>query len=99
MVQQGDGLVRRLVDGELDVRQHLAAPALGHEQRAALPGGVEGEALGVDEPDPGVHRIDTEPGEGQVEEGDRGMDHDRHLPGHDPGILGQQGHRALGHRR
>ncbi len=99
VVQDGDRLVRGRLDGELHVGQDLPAPALRHEERAALTGRIDREPLRVDDPNPGVDRIDTQSGESQVEKGDRRMDDDRDLAGHDPGFLGQQHHGAFGHHR
>ena len=76
VVEDGDRFGRARLHRQLDVRQHGRAPALGHQQRPALPGGVDGEGLAVDDPDTGRHRVDPKPVEGQIEEGHRRM-HDQ----------------------
>ena len=43
------------------------------KQRAPLPGGALGEAVGIDQPDPVVERIDAEADPRQVQEGDAGQ--------------------------
>ena len=74
-----------VVPGQLDVGQHLPAVALGHEQRAPLPGRLHGEGGAVHQPDPGGHRIDPQPVPGQVHERRGG----HHLDAH-PSVVSQQ---------
>ena len=44
-------------------------PALADEQRPGVAGGLDGEALRVDEPDAGLDRVDAEPRPGELAEG------------------------------
>ena len=67
----------RPTEGQLDVGEHVDGVALGDQQRAALAGGLDREALAVDQPHPGRDRIDAEAGPGQVEERQRRHDLDR----------------------
>ena len=57
-----------LVEGQLDLGEHVGRVALGHQQRPALAGGVDPEPLAVDHPHAAGDRIDAQAGPGQVEE-------------------------------
>ena len=85
---------RRAVDGELDLRQHVAGVALGHQQGPPLARRLHREPMPVDEADAGRHRVDPQPGPRQV--GER-------QPGHqldvDPLVGQQQLDGPLGHQR
>ncbi len=85
------GRTGRRLHRELDVGQHGRAPALRHQQRAPLAGRLDGERLAVDQPQPGSHRVDAQPGAGQVEEGQRPDAPPRRPPGQHCGVLGPAG--------
>ena len=53
-LQHHDGLVGLDVDGQLDVRQHVAPVALGDEQRPPLARGLDREPPAVDQADAGA---------------------------------------------
>ena len=63
--------VGAVVDGELDVGQHVALVALADEERTALAGRLGREAPAVDQPDAERDRIDAEARPRQVEERQR----------------------------
>ena len=62
------GVGGRVVDRQLDVGQHPLVVAVGHEQRAPLPGRRDREAVPVDQPDALLERVDAEAHPRQVEE-------------------------------
>jgi hypothetical protein len=57
----------RQIEGELDLREHGTAVALGHEEGAALPGHIDAERGGVDDTDTGGNRVDAQPLPRQVQ--------------------------------
>ncbi len=81
-LQHDDRLVRAearvdaTVEGQLHVGEHVHRVALGDEQRAPLAGGVDVEALAVDDPHRPGDGVDAEPGPRQVEERQRRDDLD-----------------------
>ncbi len=96
MEEERHRLRRSLLDRELDVREHRRAPALGDDEGPALPGGIDGEGLTVDDPDTRRHRIDPETLEGQVEEGHRRMNAQGHRAVEYGRVATQLDHRGLG---
>ena len=86
--------VERLADGQLHRGQHVDRVALGHQQRAPLPGRLDLEAVAVDHPGADGDGIDPEPGPGQIEERQR-REHD----GADAVVGQQELDGALGHHR
>ena len=99
VVQDDHGPVGRGLDRELHVGEHPAAPALGHEQRAALAGGVDGEPVAVDQAHAGRHRVDPQAVEGQVEEGHDGWTRTTTSPEATRGSSASSSTGALGHER
>ena len=92
---QHDGRRRRVVlERELDLGQHLGRVALRHQQWARLAGGVDREALAVDDAHRHRDRVDPEPGPREVEERQAGHDLDL-----DPPVRPQQLDGALGDQR
>ena len=83
-----------LVEGELDVGERLARPALGDQERAALAHGRRSEHTGIDETDSFGQRVDAECRPGQVQEGERGDNRDP-----DAAVAAQQLHAPFGHER
>ena len=81
-----------VVARQLDVGEHLPAVALGHEERAALAGRLDGEGGPVHQAYPGGHGVDPETVPGQIDEGRGGDDLDRH-----PLVSTQHQHRPLGY--
>ena len=63
-----------LLVGQLDVGEHVVGVAVGDQQRAGGAGGVDGEAVPVDQPHAGLDRVDAEATPGQVEERHAGDD-------------------------
>ena len=88
-MEDGDRFRGRLIDCELHLGQHLAAPALRHQQGTPLPRRLERELLGVDEPHPGIHRVDAQPGERDVQERHGRVDGDGDLTRDDARVPGQ----------
>ena len=78
MVEHGDRLAHFGVDGELDLGQDSLRVALRHQERAALPGGLDAESLPVDQTGTGGERIDAETRPREIEERERGQDLDGH---------------------
>ena len=99
MGQDGDRLAGRHVRGQLDGREDRAIPALGDDQGAVGAGGVDGEGFPVDDANPGRHRIDAQPVEGEVEERERGPDDEGELACGHRRVGPQQLDRPLRHRR
>ena len=83
-----------LVVGELDVGQDVVGVAVRDQQGARRPGGIDGEAMAVDQPHTGLDGVDAQVSPGQVEE--RHARHDLHL---DPVVGEQERHGALEHER
>ena len=75
-LEDHDALGGRILDRELDVRQHVAGVALGHEQRPSLAGRLDPEAPAVHHADPGGHGVDPETRPHQFEERQAGHDLD-----------------------
>ena len=82
-LQHDDRLGRRIVDGQLDVGEHVDRIALAHQQRATLARCVEGEPMAIE--DAGAHRqrVDAEAAPRQVRERQRGVDLDLDVVGRD----------------
>ncbi len=91
---EDDDRRRWVVGGQLDRREHGARVALGDQEGPALPRGLGGEAMPVDQADSGGQGIHSQAGPGQVEERQGGHQLDL-----DPLVGDQQGHAALGHQR
>ena len=66
------------VHGKLDPGQDGLRIALRHQERAALPGGLDAESLPVDQTDARGEWIDAETRPREIEERERGQDLDRH---------------------
>ncbi len=89
-----DRHLRPLVDSQLDVGQHQGTVALRHQEGARLAGGLDREAVAVDQPDPGADGVDAQAGPGQVEKGQRRDEVDL-----DAAVGAQQLDRTLGDQR
>ena len=75
-------------------RQHPVGVGVGDEQRTAFAGRRRGEVVTVDEADARLHRVDAEPGPGDVEER-----HGREDDEVDVVALAQEADRAFEHER
>ena len=80
--------------GELDLGEEVTGPALGHQERTALPGQGRPEGAGVGQAHPLGQGVDTQRHPGQVQEGEGRQSGHR-----DPAVGPQQLDGALGHQR
>ena len=96
-LEHRDRFVRRIVDGQLHVREHTRVVAVGDEERASLPRCLLGESVAVDQANAVGERVDAHTGPRQVEE--RHRTEDLHLDLSSSSRFDQQVDRTFEHVR
>ncbi len=94
---QDDRRGRRLLEGELDIGEHMVGVGVGHEERAGLSGCGGREHMAVDQPDPDLDRVDLQATPHGVEKGHRRKDLELEI--HVGRCLPHQLHRSFEYER